>query len=157
MSLGKLISVVTSSSTEKPTNFCRVCSRKASRSFCRTFGAEDNSLIVNFDVGSTLDASLINEVIDSDELSDELKTMVLPSSSDEALLLVELLVDEPSLLAASVFRTDCLVKLCRFARRALLLVSTCPCISKRSAPADSGDIDGMRAMTLAGFSVIGSR
>lgn len=156
MGLGRPISVVKSSLIEKPTNFFRVCSRKASRSFCRTFGTQGNSLIIKVDVGSTLDASLAKEVSDSDELSDEFETMVLPSSSDEALLLVEL-VDEPSSLAASVSKADCLVKLCRFARRALLLVSTCPCISKHSAPANGGEIGGMRAMTLAGFSVIGSR
>lgn len=156
MGFGNPIKVVESSLIENPTNFFRVCSRNASRSFCRTFGVQGNSFIMNVVVGSILDASLVNEEIDSAELSDDVETNVLPSSSvDDALLVA--LVAEPSSLAASASKADCLVKLCRFARRALLLISVCPCISKHSAPANGGEIGGIRAMTFAGFSLIGSR
>ena len=109
-----------------PTNFFRVCSRKASKSFClfiektvrysftnwiayRTFGTQGNSFIIKVDAGSTLDASLANEVVDSDELNVEAddETRVVPSSSvDELFVLVD-----PSSLTASESNADCLVKL----------------------------------------------
>lgn len=56
-----------------------------------------------------LDASLANEVVDSDELSvDEDDVNVEASSSLEALFVLL----DPSSLAASVSSADCLVKLC---------------------------------------------
>ena len=139
----------------------------------RTLGTHGNSFIIKVVAGSILDASLAREVVDSDVLSVEAEdeTNVVPSSS-----VVELfeLVD-PSSVAASESKADCLVKLyeeeedeqrimtssvfftCRLARRALLPPSICPCISKHSAPANGGEIGGIRAITFAGFSAMESR
>ncbi len=105
---GKPINVVTSSFIANPTNFFRVCSRNASKSFCRTFGIQGNSFISKVDDGSILDASLANDVVDSAELSvDDDDTSVVVSSSTDGLVP---LVD-PSSLTASESKADCFVKL----------------------------------------------
>lgn len=78
--------------------------------FYLTFGTHGNSFISKFAAGSTLDASLANDVIDSDELNDEAPDediiVVVSSSFDVDDPLVE-----PSSLAASESKADCLVKL----------------------------------------------
>ncbi len=125
---GKPINVVTSSLIENPTNFFRVCSRNASKSFClqtskykiifkqilffvyRTFGTHGNSFIIKVDAGSILDASLANEVVDSAELKDGVGVdgvIIVPSSSVDVLLPLT----DPSSLATSESKADCLVKL----------------------------------------------
>ncbi len=101
---GKPINVVKSSFIEKPTNFFRVCSRNASKSFCLTFGTHGNSFIRKVDAGSTLDASLANDVVDSDELSDGADEIIVEASSSFPLA-------DPSSLTASESKADCFVKL----------------------------------------------
>ena len=101
--LGKPISVVKSSLIEKPTNFFRVCSKNVSRSFCRTLGVHGNSLIIRTVAGSMLDASLANEVVDSDGV--EIKVFASSSLGDELIVL------ELSSLFPSASRAVCFVKL----------------------------------------------
>jgi hypothetical protein len=77
-----------------------------------TFGTQGNSFIIKVDAGSTLDASLANDVIDSDELIDGVGVdgpIVVGSSSVDVLLPVPFV--DPSSLAASESKADCFVKL----------------------------------------------
>ena len=75
-----------------------------------TLGTQGSSLIVKVEAGSTLDASLVTDVIDSLEPSEDDDTSVLASSSVDVPPPVPALL-EPSSLAASESRADCLVKL----------------------------------------------
>ncbi len=76
----------------------------------RTFGTHGNSFIIKVDAGSILDASLANEVVDSAELKDGVGVdgvIIVPSSSVDVLLPLT----DPSSLATSESKADCLVKL----------------------------------------------
>ncbi len=76
----------------------------------RTFGTHGNSFIIKVDAGSILDASLANEVVDSAELNDGVGVdgvIIVPSSSVDVLLPLT----DPSSLATSESKADCLVKL----------------------------------------------
>lgn len=78
--------------------------------FYRTFGIHGNSFISKVAAGSILDASLVNDVVDSDEASDSAGddgTIVVVSSSDVGLFPLA----DPSSLTASESNADCFVKL----------------------------------------------
>lgn len=77
-----------------------------------TLGTQGNSFIINVDAGSTLEASLASDVVDSDTLTDEDARVLASSSEDTLLPPLPLPFDkEPSSLLASESSADCLVKL----------------------------------------------
>lgn len=81
-----------------------------------TFGTQGNSFIIKVVAGSILDASLANDVVDSDGVSDDPdddETNVDVSSSVDELVALVFPLFDPSSFVASVSNADCFVKLCK--------------------------------------------